>query len=245
MASTPTELLQLPKGVLYHVLSLLPPNSLAEICRSNAQLSNICLEQEFWNFKHYTHFGQAPKIPKKNQLLFSPPPSLTYYQEYLAYMNAQISDLRHQYNSEIFDLLMSSVQPEDEPNVQNISQFVSNKLSQDVETCLQQNVSVSECFDSFNIWLTYMMKGGSLIRGRIPPPERLKKFLESRIDSTRQIKLDHKSGQDPYQALSRAVFDLVLEQEYAIMDLENETKHVNKLVSRILESQYKQVMLSK
>ena len=253
MASSSSQLVQLPRGVLYNILSMLPSSSLAEICRGSVQLSKICLEQDFWNFKQYERFGTVPKTQTRSSIVSGPP--FGYYKEHLQQISSKISNLRQQNKTQIFNLIMSAVQPEDEQNVQTLIQTISGKLTDDVAECLKQNVTVSECFNVFNTWLMYRMKGGGIIRGRVPEePAKLKKFLETRSkDPAKQINPDltapifeqYSRETDPLQALSRAVFDLVLWQEYTILDLKDEVKHVERVISKIMETGIKNMSLQK
>ena len=257
MVSTPSssELLQLPLEIMYHVLSLLPPNSLAEICKGDVQLSRICNSQDFWNFKHQESFGNVPKLQPKNPLYYYPPPSFEYYLVYLKQLGAQINELSKGCDLQIKNLLMSAVHPDNEPKVEVILKLISDELTLDVEYCFrEEDLSVSDCFDVFNARLTYSMKGGRPFRGMPPRREDVQMFLQKRLissgsDPERRLNLDltsdifkrltiSKFGRDPYRALSRAIFDLLLNCLSDIFILHNEYERVQSLLTKNLEIGY-------
>lgn len=217
-------LLQLPKDVLYQILAVLPPENLRELCKTNVSLSKTCRAQDFWDFKYQTQFGRP--FPR-------PDPRIVYYRAQSQALYHELSDLDAKLRARIVEMIMSTVRPEDKAEVEDIADYIQGHLAPLVVVCLNNDMSVSDCFNDFHTELvTKLKEGGPLpARGRPPVRGRAYQFI-SHINRDADI-LRQYPRYDLGGALGRAIFDVILEHQYQTMDLRNELTRLQVHMARL------------
>lgn len=162
MSTEYVESLSLPKNLLFSILEQFSPIQLSKICQSNQQLASVCQSEEFWNYKYYIRFGKAP---------MGLDPKISFYSQEKKKLQQKAAEDIVRLRERVYDLIMSTVQSEDEPIVNKLADHVAYRLFVELTTCIKIKTA-PYCFEDFNWSIrTYLARSQptSVIRRPSPP----------------------------------------------------------------------------
>ena len=114
---TGNRLIQLPKPLLYKILSELDPEHLAKICSSSVRLRNICKSREFWDFKERSTFNTRPDYRK------------LFYDRQFSELQSQDDKLRTELQNKIQELIVSAVGVEDKKETFSLARYLLSNVN--------------------------------------------------------------------------------------------------------------------
>ena len=237
--SDTNQLITLPKPIIYQILSELNPVHLGELCKSNSQLAAICREKQFWKFKHTVGFGSP--APKPDQ-------RIVFYVRKLTKLKEDIGNLEDQTREATINIIVSVLKnpPPKEVIIGDVmgtvdfdeTQFDPGvlQLGNDINKLANYRVMSYENFEEFENRMlriiqpaTRPVRGGRPVRVRQPL---ISDCFKEQINPNAKL-FPSNFDDDPIRDLLRAIYDNTYHYAYSLMDLEDETDEIKRVLDNL------------
>ena len=226
-----TQLVSLPKDLIYKILSDLNPVDLSQICQSSTELARICNSDEFWNFKHTSTMGSLPK-PRDKRLVF-----YERRAEQLDKISDQlIGEIRNRITNLIFSILKKPPTGDDPE---------SKGILRDVGTIANtaQGRKLNETNTEFQAGMLHLIRSEPLPGRRrpgtrVPPRKKFSEHFESWINPDANLFKMYPFPEynfDPVEALIQAIYDIKSEYVDRFVELIDEVIELSNQLDALRE----------